>query len=73
MLCSVCKQNPATVHLTEVVGEQLQQTDLCEECGCRDFRISKSDWAKPIGTQGVDIPIQFSTRLANGGKIGYLN
>jgi len=32
MLCSVCKQNEATVHLTEIVGDKIQKADLCEGC-----------------------------------------
>jgi protein arginine kinase activator len=32
MLCSVCKENQATVHLTQIVGEKMQKVDLCESC-----------------------------------------
>ena len=32
MLCSNCKEKPATVHLTQIVGEKMQKLDLCEEC-----------------------------------------
>ncbi len=32
MLCSVCKENKATVHLTQIVGEKMQKVDLCEAC-----------------------------------------
>jgi protein arginine kinase activator len=32
MLCMLCKQNPAKVHLTQIVGEKVQKVDLCEEC-----------------------------------------
>ena len=45
MLCSVCKEKPATVHLTQIVGEKMQKLDLCEEC------------AK---TKGVNDPTSFS-------------
>jgi protein arginine kinase activator len=27
-----CKQNAATVHLTQIVGDKMQKVDLCEEC-----------------------------------------
>ncbi len=27
-----CKQNPAKVHLTQIVGDKIQKVDLCEEC-----------------------------------------
>ncbi len=32
MKCNVCKENEATVHLTQIVGEKMQKVDLCEEC-----------------------------------------
>jgi protein arginine kinase activator len=32
MLCDVCKKNPATVHLTEIVDDQMTELHLCEEC-----------------------------------------
>jgi protein arginine kinase activator len=32
MLCCVCKEKPATVHLTQIVGEKMQKMDLCEDC-----------------------------------------
>ncbi len=32
MLCCICKDKEATVHLTQIAGEQMQKVDLCEEC-----------------------------------------
>jgi protein arginine kinase activator len=32
MLCDVCGKNPATVHLTEIIDEQMNELHLCEEC-----------------------------------------
>ena len=32
MQCSVCKEKPATVHLTQIVGEKMQKPDLCDDC-----------------------------------------
>jgi protein arginine kinase activator len=32
MLCDVCKNNPATVHLTEIIDEQMNELHLCEDC-----------------------------------------
>jgi protein arginine kinase activator len=32
MQCSICKEKPASVHLTQIVGEKVQKLDLCEEC-----------------------------------------
>jgi len=32
MLCELCKQSQATVHLTEIVNEQMTELHLCEVC-----------------------------------------
>src|SRR3954465_4174592 len=45
MLCCICKDKEATVHLTQIAGDKMQKVDLCEEC------------AK---TKGVDDPTGFS-------------
>jgi len=35
MLCCVCKEREAKVHLTQIVGDKLQKVDLCEECAAQ--------------------------------------
>jgi len=32
MLCDLCGKNQATVHLTEIIDEQMTELHLCEEC-----------------------------------------
>ncbi len=32
MLCDICSKNQATVHLTEIVDEQMTELHLCEGC-----------------------------------------
>ena len=32
MLCELCKQSQATVHLTEIINEQMTELHLCEAC-----------------------------------------
>jgi len=32
MLCDICAKNQATVHLTEIVDDQMTELHLCEEC-----------------------------------------
>ena len=32
MQCTICKEKPATVHLTQIVGDKMQKLDLCEDC-----------------------------------------
>jgi protein arginine kinase activator len=45
MLCCICKEKEATVHLTQISGDKMQKVDLCEDC------------AK---TKGVNDPTGFS-------------
>jgi protein arginine kinase activator len=32
MLCIICKEKEATVHLTQIAGDKVQKVDLCEDC-----------------------------------------
>jgi protein arginine kinase activator len=32
MLCELCKQTQATVHLTEIINDQMSELHLCETC-----------------------------------------
>ncbi len=32
MLCDICHKNEATVHLTEIIDNQITELHLCEEC-----------------------------------------
>ena len=32
MLCHICKQEEAKVHLTQISGDKMQKIDLCENC-----------------------------------------
>ena len=32
MLCDICKKNEATVHLTEVVNENVSELHICQKC-----------------------------------------
>ena len=45
MMCMLCKQNPAKVHLTQIVDDKMQKVDLCEECAKQ---------------KGVNDPVSFS-------------
>ena len=35
MLCCICKEKEAKVHLTQIVGEKMQKVDLCEGCAAQ--------------------------------------
>ena len=32
MICGICKEKQATVHLTQIAGDKMQKVDLCEQC-----------------------------------------
>lgn len=59
MLCDICGKNPASVHLTEIIDEQMTELHLCEECahkkstqmeqqfGLSDLLAGLADFEKP--------------------------
>jgi len=59
MFCDVCGKNPATVHLTEIIDEQMNELHLCEDCarhksaameqqfGLSDLLAGMADFEKP--------------------------
>jgi protein arginine kinase activator len=59
MLCDICGKNPATVHLTEIIDDQMNELHLCEECareksaqmesqfGLSDLLAGLADFEKP--------------------------
>jgi protein arginine kinase activator len=53
MQCCVCKEKPATVHLTQIVAEKMQKVDLCEECakakGMNDASFAMADLMLGLG------------------------
>ena len=53
MQCCICKEKPATVHLTQIVGDKMQKLDLCEECakakGINDPLFTPADLMLGLG------------------------
>ncbi len=59
MLCDICGKNSASVHLTEIIDEQMTELHLCEECahkkstqmeqqfGLSDLLAGLADFEKP--------------------------
>ena len=58
MLCDICKEKEATVHLTQMVEGKTKKIDLCEGC-------SKA--------KGVDDPAGFSLADADAVKGSYIS
>ena len=68
MVCDVCKTNQATVHLTEIVDEEMTELHLCEGCarkksasmeqhfGLSDLLAGLADFGSQIGEE-ADVKI----------------
>ena len=65
MLCDICNKNQATVHLTEIVDDQMTELHLCEECarqkstqmeqqfGLSDLLAGMAEFEKPAAEKEV--------------------
>jgi len=53
MICSICKEKPATVFLTDIKGDKMHKVDLCEECaknkGVNDSQFALADMLLGLG------------------------
>ena len=70
MLCDVCAKNPATVHLTEIIDEQMNELHLCEDCarhksvgmeqqfGLSDLLAGMADFEKPSSKEEEVVTIK---------------
>lgn len=65
MLCDICGKNEATVHLTEIVDNEMSELHLCEKCareksaqmeqhfGLSDLLAGLADFGSPLETQAT--------------------
>ncbi|MFH0877115.1 MAG: UvrB/UvrC motif-containing protein [Candidatus Omnitrophota bacterium] len=65
MLCNLCHKNQATVHLTEIVDNQMNELHLCDDCarkksmqmeqqfGLSDLLAGLVDYGKQFGAPGA--------------------
>ena len=44
MLCDVCGKNPATVHLTEIIDDSMNELHLCEDCAAHKSEQMESQF-----------------------------
>lgn len=70
MICDVCHKNPATVHLTEIVDDQMTELHLCEECarqksehmesqfGLSDLLAGLADFSKSPPLEKEDVTLK---------------
>jgi protein arginine kinase activator len=70
MLCDICGKNPATVHLTEIIDEQMNELHLCEECarnksaameqqfGLSELLAGMADFGKPSSEKEESVALK---------------
>ncbi len=87
MLCNVCGKNPATVHLTEIIDNQMNELHLCEECarqkseqmeqqfGLSDLLAGLAEFEKPASKESETVAVKCANcglTYADFKKIGRL-
>lgn len=67
MLCDICAKNQATVHLTEIIDNQMNELHLCEECarekssqmeqqfGLSDLLAGMVEFEKPTKEKDLEV------------------
>ncbi len=66
MTCQVCGKKTATVHLTEIINDQMTELHLCEECA-KEKGIA--GLGQPFGLQDLLAGlVDFGTPMASGKK-----
>ena len=67
MLCDICAKNAATVHLTEIIDNQMNELHLCEECarekseqmeqqfGLSDLLAGMAEFEKPLREKETEV------------------
>ena len=69
MLCDNCKVNQATVHLTEIVDEEMTELHLCEDCAreksaTMEQHFGLSDLLAGLADLGAQFGTEEETRLS---------
>jgi len=87
MLCDICGKNPATVHLTEIIDDQMNELHLCEECahqkslqmeqqfGLSDLLAGLVEFEKPTNKDAESVAVKCANcglTYADFKKIGRL-
>lgn len=67
MLCNVCKQNEAKVHLTQIVGDKMQKVDLCEDCSKEKGVGDPASYSLAELLLGQGLPAEVSAPEAEAG------
>lgn len=65
MICEVCKQNEATIHITKIINGVKKEANLCHNCA------SKSKEFNLVPDMDIMAPLSFQSIL--GGLMDYVN
>ena len=69
MLCDSCKNNQATVHLTEIIDEEMTELHLCEDCAreksaTMEQHFGLSDLLAGLADLGTQLGPEADTKVA---------
>ena len=64
MQCDICSKKKATVHLTEIVDEQMSEMHLCEECA----RQKSSQMEQQFGLADLLAGLSHTTPMSKESK-----
>jgi protein arginine kinase activator len=68
MLCDICKKNEATVHLTEVINDNVSEIHICEQCAKEKGASMQQHFGIADLLSGlVDIPTDMVSRKSHIG------
>lgn len=65
MLCEMCKQNNATMHIVKIVNGIKQELNICDKCA------KKTEGVGFVGDMKMETPFGFQNIL--GGLVDYIN
>ena len=70
MVCNICAKNQATVHLTEIIDDQITELHLCEECAQKKGAQMESHFGLSDLLAGLaDLGTQFSKTKTEAVKL----
>ncbi len=69
MLCNLCNKNQATVHLTEIIDDQMSELHLCDDCARKKSMQMEQQFGLSDLLAGlVDYGKQFGAGVEKGSK-----
>jgi protein arginine kinase activator len=74
MLCDICGKNQATVHVTEIINNQMSEMHLCEECAReKSVQMEQHFGLSDLLAGLADLGTQFGEKTAEETKLKCTN